>query len=129
MLSATGVASASSPSGFVLSATGVEGSKRGIFFFGSSGRQANPWGNGTSFHCVAPPVRKGGIRIGSGTPGACDGVLTQDLNARWCATCPRPNQNPGAGTVVQAQLWYRDPRSTSNQTTSLSDAIEFCVAP
>jgi hypothetical protein len=29
---------------------------------------------------------------------------------------------------VQAQLWYRDPLSTSNQTTSLSDAIEFVVA-
>ena len=37
--------------------------------------------------------------------------------------------NPGAGAIVQAQLWYRDPVSTSNQTTSLSDAIEFCVSP
>ena len=35
----------------------------------------------------------------------------------------------GAGAVVQAQLWYRDPLNTSNQTTSLSDAIEFIVAP
>jgi hypothetical protein len=30
---------------------------------------------------------------------------------------------------VQAQLWYRDPDSTSNQTTSLSNALEFAVAP
>jgi len=30
---------------------------------------------------------------------------------------------------LQAQLWYRDPFNTSNQTTSLSDAIEFCVSP
>jgi hypothetical protein len=30
---------------------------------------------------------------------------------------------------VQAQLWYRDPGSTSNQTTSLSDATEFSVGP
>jgi hypothetical protein len=37
--------------------------------------------------------------------------------------------NPGAGAQVQAQLWYRDPQNTSNQTTSLSDAIEFLVAP
>ena len=36
---------------------------------------------------------------------------------------------PGAGAVVQAQLWYRDPLNTSNQTTSLSDATEFVVAP
>jgi hypothetical protein len=30
---------------------------------------------------------------------------------------------------VQAQLWYRDPQSTSNQTTSLSNAVEFEVCP
>jgi hypothetical protein len=30
---------------------------------------------------------------------------------------------------VQAQLWYRDPSNTSSVTTSLSDAIEFLVAP
>ena len=38
--------------------------------------------------------------------------------------------NPGAGAVVQAQLWYRDPFNTANnQATSLSDAIEFLVLP
>jgi hypothetical protein len=31
--------------------------------------------------------------------------------------------------MVQAQLWYRDPQNTSNQTTSLSITIEFCVGP
>ena len=56
-------------------------------------------------------------------------AATQDLNALWCATCPKPLHNPGAGAVVQAQLWYRDPLNTSNQTTSLSDAIEFCIEP
>ena len=35
----------------------------------------------------------------------------------------------GAGAVVQAQLWYRDPWNSSNQTTSLSDAVEFTVGP
>ena len=35
---------------------GVPGLRNGIFFFGSSGRQANPWGNGSSYQCVAPPV-------------------------------------------------------------------------
>ena len=37
--------------------------------------------------------------------------------------------NPGASATVQAQLWYRDPLSTSNQTTSLSDAIELVAQP
>jgi len=27
------------------------------------------------------------------------------------------------------QLWFRDPQNTSNQTTSLSDALEFTMAP
>jgi len=128
-IAGSGVPSASSASGFFLSATGVEGSKSGIFFYGANGRQAAPWGNGTSFQCVTPPVKRGGLRPGIGTGGACDGLFLQDLNARWCPTCPKANHNPGAGAIVQAQLWYRDPLNTSNQTTGLSDALEFVVQP
>ncbi len=128
-LSAVGDASANSTTGFVLNAFDVEGDKDGLFFFGANGRQASPWGNGTSFQCVVPPVKRGGLLTGNGTPGACDGSFTQDLNALWCATCTKPGHNPGAGSTVQAQLWFRDPFNTSNQTTSLSDAIEFLVAP
>ena len=128
-LSASGTASASAASGFDLLATSVEGLKDGLYFFGSNGRQANPWGNGTSFQCVAPPVKRAGLLAGTGTTGACDGTFNQDLNALWCPTCPKPLHNPGAGAVVQAQLWYRDPFNTSNQTTSLSSAIEFTVEP
>jgi hypothetical protein len=72
---------------------------------------------------------RGGLIQGSGTPGACDGTLAQDLNALWCVGCPKPSKNPGAGAVVQTQLWYRDPQNSSNQSTSLSDALEFTVAP
>jgi hypothetical protein len=118
--------SPTAPSGILRSASDVEGAKDGLFFFGTSGRQANPWGNGTSFQCVVPPVARAGLLTGSGTAGQCDGAFAQDLNARWTA---KPAQNPGAGALVQAQLWYRDPQNTSNQTTSLSDAIEFTVCP
>jgi hypothetical protein len=126
VLSVTGSASSTATSGFVLEAFEVEGKKDGLFFFGSGGQQANPWGNGTSFQCVVPPVARAGLLTGSGTAGQCDGAFAQDLNARWTA---KPAQNPGAGALVQAQLWYRDPQNTSNQTTSLSDAIEFTVCP
>jgi hypothetical protein len=125
-ISATGTASATATSGFDLMASSVEGNKDGLFFFGPNGRQASPWGNGTSFQCVVPPVNRGGLLTGVGTAGTCDGSFSQDLNARWTT---KPNQNPGAGATVQAQLWYRDPLNTSNQTTSLSDALEFGVAP
>jgi len=125
-ISASGTPSASAATGFDLTAAGVEGGKVGLFFFGTNGRQANAWGNGSSLQCVVPPVHRGALLAGSGTAGACDGTFAYDLNARWTA---KPIQNPGAGARVQAQLWYRDPASTSSQTTSLSDAIEFTVCP
>jgi len=128
-LLATGTPSASQAVPFWLHATGVEGNKDGQFFYGTSGRQAVPWGSGTSYRCVTPPTSRGGLLSASGTNGACDGAFSQDLNARWCPTCPKPTHNYGAGAIVQAQLWYRDPLNTSNQTTSLSDAIEFVISP
>jgi hypothetical protein len=125
-LSAPGAACATAIAGFVVMATGVEGAKDGVFFYGTNGRQANSWGDGTSYQCVVPPVKRAGLLTGSGTPGACDGAFSQDLNVLWAQN---PQKNPGAGAVVQAQLWYRDPFNTSNQTTSLSNAIEFSVQP
>ena len=53
VLSAFGLPSATAASGFSLVASNVEGAKDSLFFFGTGGRQANPWGNGTSFQCVA----------------------------------------------------------------------------
>jgi hypothetical protein len=125
-LAACGVSSASAGSGFLLQASDVEGGKKGLFFYGTGGRQANPWGNGTSLQCVVPPVVRAGLLAGSGGVGTCDGSFGQDLNVLWSAD---PTKNPGAGATVQAQLWYRDPASTSNQTTSLSDALELQIGP
>ena len=125
-LSASGTASATAASGFFLMASSSEGNKDGLFFFGSNGRQANPWGNGTSLQCVIPPVKRAGLLSGSGTNGACDGSFSQDLNAHWNTF---PAKNPGSGATVQSQLWFRDPLNTSNRTTSLSDAVEFGVGP
>ncbi len=128
-MGSSGMASATFPSGFVLTATGVEGNKNGLFYYGPNGRQAAPWGNGTSLQCITPPVKRGGLLSGVGTNGACNGSFGLDLNARWCPTCPKPTHNPGVGATVQAQLWYRDPANTGNQATSLSDALEFVVTP
>ena len=128
-ISGSGMPSATAASGFFLSATGVEGKSEGMFFFGTSGRQASPWGNGTSFQCVQPPAHRVGLQKGVGQVGKCDGQFSRDLNANWCPTCPKAHHNPGAGALVQAQLWYRDPSSTSNQTTSLSNALELGVGP
>jgi hypothetical protein len=129
LLSAAGSASATAATGFDLSAAGLEGGRAGLFLFGSSGRRAAPWGNGTSYQCVVPPVSRTPLLGSGGTPGACDGALAQDLNSLWCPTCPRPGVNPGAGNTVQTQLWYRDPQSTSTRTTGFSDALELAVGP
>jgi hypothetical protein len=127
-MNSAGVASASAPSGFFLEALWADQGVDGLFFFGTSGRQANPWGNGSSYQCVVPPVKRTGL-VTSSSPypfPICAGTFSRDLNAVWSA---KPKKNPGAGVVVQAQLWYRDPLNTSNQSTGLSDALEFTVAP
>ena len=73
-------------------------------------------------------------RIGGATPfpGPRAGINVPGLHSPQ-ALSALPGRgsralNPGAGAAVQAQLWYRDPLNTSNQPTSLSDAIEFCVS-
>jgi hypothetical protein len=128
-IGAIGVASATASLGFNLFSQNLEGDKDGMFYIGLNGRQANSWGTGTSFQCVVPPVFRGGLLHGTGTPGQCNNNIVQDWNALWCSTCPRPLKNPGAGATVWAQMWYRDPFNTSNRTTSLTNAIEFEVCP
>jgi hypothetical protein len=127
LLSATGVPSVSSSSGFTVTATGVEGNKDGLFFYGFNGPQANSWGSGTSFQCVVPPVLRIGLMSGSGTTGLCDGSFATDLNAYWSTA--NPAKVPAVGQDVSLQLWYRDPLNTSNQTTSLSDGLSFQTCP
>jgi hypothetical protein len=127
LVSATGIASASDTSGFNVTCSSIEGDKGGLFFFGTNGQQANTWGSGTSYQCVVPPVKRSPLQLGNGTPGTCTGSYTYDFNTHWNVT--KPNHNPGTGTAVQLQTWYRDPANTSNQTTSLSNAIEFALCP
>ena len=128
-LSAVGTPSPTKDEGFVVYVTDLEGAKDGIFFYGQNGRQASPWGNGTSFQCVVPPVKRSGLRNGTGASGTCEGWAQKDLNSFWCPTCPKGSNPPAVGLKMQIQFWYRDPQNTSNQTTSLSDAIEVDICP
>ena len=125
-VSASGTPSASAASGFDVSVAGSEGQKDGVIYFGTSGAQAAPWGNGSSFQCVVPPVVRTGTQAGTGSPGACDGSFALDFNA-WMAA--NPGKAPGSGSTVHLQAWFRDPGNTSNQSTSLSDALRFSVCP
>ena len=119
-----GQASRSEPDGFRLTASGVEGQKTGLVYFGSSGKKT-PWAPGsTSFVCVAGPVFRTGLADSGGTAGACDGEYTLDFNA-WMAA--NPIKAPRAGTFVHAQAWFRD--APSAKSANFSDAVRFVVGP
>ena len=125
-ISASGIASSAEDQGFVVSVSGLPKSKDGILFYGSNGRQANSWGNGTSFQCVTPPVRRTPIQTSSGGGGSCGASMQLDLNSFFAAV---PAKQPAIGAQVRMQCWYRDAQNTSNQTTSMSDALEFTFCP
>ena len=126
-LSGSGTASLTQASGFVVSASNVEASKDGLYFYSSNGPQAFPWGTGTSYQCVGTPVKRGPLMVGTGTPGTCEGAFALDFNTFWSSASAFKQPAPGA--QVWLQLWFRDPLVPGNQTTSLSDALEFTVEP
>ncbi len=125
-MSASGQASASAGSGFVVSASGVDGARMGIVYYGVSGPAATPWGQGSpSYRCVAAPYQRCGLASSGGTPGACDGVLALDWNA-FIAAHPLALGGPfQGGERVWIQAWYRDPGAPKG--TQLSNGLAFSV--
>jgi hypothetical protein len=114
----------------VIAATGVEGQKSGIIFYGidNSGFSPTPWGvGGTSLLCVKSPTQRTLSQSSGGTSGACDGQLILDWNA-YQSSNPSALGNPWmAGSKVFAQGWYRDPPAV--KTTNLTDAVELTYVP
>jgi hypothetical protein len=127
-IGASGTPSLAASSGYTLGASGIEGQKQGLFFYGVSGAALSPWApNSTSYLCVKSPTQRMPTQNSGGVAGQCNGVFAQD----WLAFL---NANPlslGApfapGTPVNAQAWYRDPAAA--KTTNLSNALEFVVVP
>jgi len=126
-MSAAGLASASAPSGFTLSALGVEGDKQGLIFYSASGEASSPWGASSSFLCIKAPTQRTGAQVSGGAAGSCNGVLSVDWNAFRAANPTAVGTPFAAGDRVQAQAWFRDPPSP--KSTMLSDALEFEVCP
>lgn len=120
----TGVPSMSLPSVFDVSAVEIHNQKPGLLFYGVDGRSQLPFSGGIL--CVKGPVRRtppqpsGGSAFGAD----CTGSFHFDFNAR-----AQSGGDPSlaAGTVVNAQYWYRDPQASS--TTGLSDGLEFELSP
>jgi hypothetical protein len=126
LIRACGVPSAAATRGLLLGARDIDPNKKAFFFYGTSGRQAVQWGNGTSYQCVAPPVRRTPARPAEGLPTGCGWSYSEDLAAHWASA---PGSHPGAGATVRAQLWFRDAFNTSGMKSSLSDAVEFRLLP
>lgn len=128
LMSATGTPSASGATPFLVQVSNVEGAKSGLLYYGLNGRLELPWGtNGSSFRCMNAPVQRTPQQSSGGTAGQCDGSLTLDWNA-YLASHPNALGQPfAAGAIVDMQGWFRDPPSPTS--TSLSDALEFCVGP
>lgn len=124
---AQGAPSASGAGSFLLTVTGVEGQKQGLFFYGVSGTQALPWSGTASWLCVKAPTQRMAPQSSGGTAGACDGVLASDWNA-FLTAYPNVLGTPfAAGDKVQAQAWFRDPPSA--KTTGLSNGLSFVLCP
>lgn len=128
-MSGTGTPSASSGSGFTISASAVEGQKLGLLFYGldNTGFTPSQWGASSSVLCIKAPTQRSGALSSGGTSGVCDGVLAIDWNAFINANSGALGNPFSAGQHVFAQAWFRDPPST--KTTALSNALEFVVGP
>lgn len=125
LLMATGTPSGSAGSGFVLSATGLEGGRSALVFYALGGGKPQPWGS--TFRCTSSTVQRALVTHTGGTPGACDGTLGFDWN-QYVATHPSALGAPFVGgETVSVQAWFRDPAAPL--TSNLSSSVWFDVCP
>ncbi len=126
VLAASGTASLSSCT-LTLSATGVDGQRQGLVFYGASGAVALPWGASSSFMCVKSPVQRTALQSSGGAIGSCSGAYALD----WCAFLAANPTALGApfasGDALYAQAWYRDPASP--KTTALTNGVRVEICP
>jgi hypothetical protein len=99
--------------------------------YGFSGRAALPFGGGTL--CLSGVVRRSAAVNSGGSPTGddCTGVLSIDMNAfargLLGGSPHRALSVPGAR--VGCQWWSSDPVFVFANNPSLSDALEYSIAP
>jgi hypothetical protein len=126
-MSAAGVPSASSASGFVLTASAIEGDRTGLILYGVSGAIATPWGTGSSFLCVKSPIQRTVAANSGGAAGQCDGALSIDWLAYVASHSSALGTPLTAGASVNSQCWFRDPPAP--KSTNLTNGLEFTLCP
>ena len=142
-ISGSGIPSASSGSGFVVSAGPARSCRSGILLYNSAPQIPGiPFDGGTL--CIqVQGLRRAGSTNSMGTPGAanCDGLFSIDMNAfavgGWgvpnCdgtpSTIPPNNSAPFLsvpGTTVYAAFWGRDSTTTGS---FVSDGLNWSIGP
>jgi hypothetical protein len=120
-IAATGSASLSAPSGFVVTTTNMESQVTGLDFFGTAGQAAIPFQGG--FLCVGGTVNR---LVGkfSGGAGPCSGSLSYTLSDVLL--------HPAGGSLVagvhlQMQSWSRDLADPFG--SSLSNGLDAVICP
>ena len=128
-LSASGQPSLSGANSCLLLASGVEGQRAGLYFYGldNSCFVPIPWGTSSSWLCVRAPLQRTPLANSGGTNGACDGTLALDWTS-FSASHPNALGQPwSVGAQAFVQAWYRDPPAP--KTTTLSDALLLTYVP
>jgi len=124
-ISGLGVPSASATTSFVVHATGIDGLRNGLVFYGINGPAAQPFGSGVL--CMVGPRQRTLVTPTGGSGGACDGTIDLDWNAYVAAPNFVLGEPFSAGDLVWAQAWWRD--APSQLGTALSPALQFTLAP